>query len=257
MMRHEPANFQRQPAASVTGAGERVQHGDTPARIVAHVAGDQGQSMPLGSRKNVAVWMRGQLTALLQFGEHLAPCFGGGRIEGKDACAQGRFQFSEPFFQTLLSSPCRQPGNAPLKLGGDQRTGVARLLMLQEPAQHGPVRLGLGAFAQNIGVEQIAHTAAARSLKCSRVKTGSSAGQARSTASQPRPFLADTFVRVIRPSGAGSTCNVSPACSAKLSRTGFGMPMVPCLVRVVSTLPSKHAIASLSTPGPNRTPSRL
>ncbi len=113
------------------------------------------------------------------------------------------------------------------------------------PRERAGVRENACPISEDVGIERVGHRPQARSVKCSRIGTGKCSGPARRTFNQLRDRLGLESTKP--PSRPAVMRNVSPGASARSSRNGLGIEIVPRLVMVVTTAALNHSSAFVST----------
>lgn len=164
------------------------------------VAGDDGEVVPAGRSRNVAVFNRHAPARLLQLPLLFGPNVRDRSVEAENPSVQRSHKTSQPSLQRLPLPPlfATHPVG---KLREDHRAGVAVVLFSLEPSCHARVAVALRGLTQDIGIQQPAHNV---DRKYSRRRGGRSSmgtGQALSTFNQ---FGLDAMRRHIKASSSAS-----------------------------------------------------
>jgi hypothetical protein len=164
------------------------------------VAGDDGEVVPAGGSRDVAVFNRHAPARPLQLPLLFGPNVRDRTVEAENPSVQRSHKTSQPSLQRLplLSLFAAHPVG---KMREDDRAGVAIVLFSLDPSCHARVAVALRGLAQDIGIQQPAHNL---DRKYSRRRGGRSSmgtGQALSTFSQ---FGFDAMRRHIKASSSAS-----------------------------------------------------
>ena len=180
---------------------ERIEDLHARSAKVSVVAGDNGEVVPAGRSRNVAVFNRHAPARPLQLPLLFGPNVRDRSVEAENPSVQCSHQASQPGLQRL-PLPSLFAAHPVGKLRQDHRAGVAVVLFSLEPSRHARVAAALCGLTQDIGVQQPAHNL---DRKYSRRRGGRSSsmgtGQALSTFNQ---FGFDAMRRHIKASSSAS-----------------------------------------------------
>jgi len=182
------------------GSFKRIEDLQAGSAKVFVVAGDDGEVVPSGRSRNVAVFDRHAPARPLQLPLLVSPNVRDRSVEAENSSMQRSYKTSQPGLQRLplLSLFTADPVG---KLREDHRASVAAVLFSLEPSCHAWVAVALRGLTQDIGVQEPAHNL---DRKYSRRRGGRSSmgtGQALSTFNQ---FGFDAMRRHIKASSSAS-----------------------------------------------------
>jgi len=182
---------------------KRVEDFQTRSPEIFFVAGRDGQIVPAGGGRDVAVFERhflsGAREELLVFGPHV----GDGDVKADDPAVHGVGEPGQPRLQGF-ARPAFLAANPKGQLGDHHRARVARVLFDFEPRDDARVAVFFRRLAQHVGVEEPAHSL--RRLGNSRRRVGKSA---RSTGQALRTFNQSAFTATRRKTSVSSSASNS------------------------------------------------
>ena len=179
---------------------ERIESLDARPAKVFFVSGDDGEVVPAGGSRDVAVFNWHAPARLLQLALLFSPNVRDRSVEAENPPVQRSHKTSQPSLQRLPLPPlfAAHPVG---KLRKDDRAGVAIVLFSLEPSCHTRVAVTLRGLTQDIGLQQPAHNLD-RKYFCRRGgRSSMGTGQALSTFNQ---FGFDAMRRHVKASSSAS-----------------------------------------------------
>ena len=162
---------------------EGIEDLDARSAKVFVVAGDDGEVVPAGGSRNVAVFNRHAPARLLQLPLLFGPNVRDRSVEAENPSVERSHKASEPGLQRLPLAPLFT-AHPVGKLRKDYRACVAIVLFSLEPSYHARVAVALRGLTQDVGVQEPAHNLDREYSRRRGGRSSMGTGQALSTFNQ-------------------------------------------------------------------------
>ena len=115
------------------------------------------QLVAMGGGGELTVERRDTCSLFVPCSHQLPPNMGGAGVEAEDAAFHTLAKVGEPGLQGGLPLPARQTLDATAQLADGDRAQVKFRLVIPQPRDDQGIRFGLGEFAEDIGIHEVAH----------------------------------------------------------------------------------------------------
>lgn len=145
---------------------------------IRNISGHYHQTVAMGGGGKLAVEGGNGDTLFLPTSHELTPDMGHACVEAENPAIHALAETSEPRLERRFSFSRRQSLNAPTQFSNSDGADVELRLVTAKPSHHLSVRLGLGEFAEDIRIDEVAHRAIGGEESLARGGTSNGDGQA-------------------------------------------------------------------------------